>query len=281
MKVRFDRVSGTNGARKSRIGTAGREAGAGWETDIEGNHQVPPMLPKWHSGASKLQLVYERMSTSKERATKDQMKAERTDESPDLADETARENVRLVLAIVEGDREAEREFADRYLPKVRVMLLARSRDRELAADLVQEVMIEAICALRRGQLREPAKLSHFVLAIARNVLNSHYRGAVRQPESLEFPDDLPDLKKDSDEMEDRQRESLALGAISSLDPVDKSILQMTLLEGLKPGLIAQRLGLSSDVVRQRKVRATRRVVEFIKFRSQNEFRIHSMAGQKP
>jgi len=89
------------------------------------------------------------------------------------------------------------------------------------------------------------------------------------------------LKKDSDEMEDRQRESLALGAISSLDPVDKSILQMTLLEGLKPGLIAQRLGLSSDVVRQRKVRATRRVVEFIKFRSQNEFRIHSMAGQKP
>ena len=76
-----------------------------------------------------------------------------------LTQEPAQENERLVRAIVGGDREAEHTFAQRYLRPVKAMLLARSRNPDLTADLVQEVMIEAICALRRGQLREPAKLS--------------------------------------------------------------------------------------------------------------------------
>jgi len=42
-------------------------------------------------------------------------------------------------------------------------------------------MIEALCALRRGQLRDPAKLTQFVIAIARNVLNNHFEAKFGGP----------------------------------------------------------------------------------------------------
>ena len=63
-------------------------------------------------------------------------------------------------------------------------------------------------------------------------------------------------------------------AIASLEQVDKTILEMTLVEGLKPGVIAQRLGLKSDMVRQRKLRATRRVIDFVRRQSQSEVSNH-------
>lgn len=209
------------------------------------------------------------------------MNTQQSDEAGLIADRAAQENARLVAAIAAGDRDAESEFADRFVPRVKAMLLARSRNSELACDLLQDVMIEALCALRNGQLRDSAKLTPFVLAIARNVLNSHYRSSSRQPESLEFPDDLPDLSSTTLQVEDQQRETLALAAIDSLDKIDRSILQLTLVDGLKPGAIAERLGLNPEVVRQRKLRATRKVIDFVRARSQKDSPIHSVTGQKP
>jgi DNA-directed RNA polymerase specialized sigma24 family protein len=97
---------------------------------------------------------------------------------------------------------------------------------------------------------------------------------------LEFPDNLPDLNSMEEKMETEQRESMAARAIDSLDPVDKAILQMTLVNGLKPGVIADRLRLSPDVVRQRKSRATRRVIEFVARVSQSINSNHSITGKK-
>jgi len=195
------------------------------------------------------------------------MKGRPSDKAGLLAHDAAQHNVWLVTRIAAGDGDAEHEFALRYVQPVRAMLLARSRNADLAADLQQDVLIEAICALRRGQLREPAKLAGFVSAIARNKLNTYYR-ANRRTEILEFPDDLPDLSSAASRVEEQQRESTALDVIASLDPLDRKILEMTLVEGLKPGVIAQRLGLSPDVVRQRKLRATRRVTESVRRQSQ-------------
>jgi len=208
------------------------------------------------------------------------MKGHRSDIAGSLMEDAAQHNERLVTRIAAGDRDAEHDFALRYLQPVRAMLLARSRNPDLAADLQQEVLMEAICALRRGQLRDPAKLSGFVIAIARNKLNTHYR-ANRRTELLEFPDDLPDLSSATDRVEEQLRESMALEVIASLDPVDRKILEMTLVEGLKPGVIAQRLHLSPDVVRQRKLRATRRVTESVRRQSQMPPRDDIIAGRMP
>lgn len=195
-----------------------------------------------------------------------------------MTEAVAQQNEQLLTRIAAGDRDAEREFALRYLQPVRTMLLARSRNPDLSADLQQEVMIEAICALRRGQLREPAKLSGFVIGIARNRLNNHFR-ANRRTETLEVPDDLPDLSSANEQVEDQQRESAALEVIAGLDPLDRKILEMTLVEGLKPGVIAERLQLSPDMVRQRKLRATRRVTETVRSQSQMPSTDHSIVGK--
>jgi RNA polymerase sigma factor (sigma-70 family) len=193
---------------------------------------------------------------------------------------SARENELLVEAIVNGDRDAEQELALRFMRPVKAMLLARSRNPDVTPDLLQDVMIEVICTLRRGQLREPAKLAGFVAAVARNVLNSHFRGSARQPEAIEFPDDLPDLSTMSSRLDEQEREDRALAAISSLEPLDKTILQMTLVEGLKPGIIAERLRLNPDVVRQRKLRATRRVIDFVRTQSQKDSTVHLITGRR-
>jgi len=221
----------------------------------------------------------ERMTPLPLGSSEEQMSVHRSDIPGLSTQDAAQEDERLVRAIVDGDFEAERTFASRYLRPVRAMLLARSRNPDLAADLLQDTMIEAICALRRGQLREPAKLTQFVIAIARNVLNSHFRSSVRRPESLELPENLPDLSSATNSLEDQERETLAMDAISTLDPVDQTILQMTLVDGLKPGIIAQRMRLSADVVRQRKLRATRRVIDFVRRQSQTESSGHSIAGK--
>src|ERR1700677_785101 len=84
---------------------------------------------------------------------------------------TEGEEAALVAAIAAGDRESESIFAARYMPKVRTLLIVRSRNPELARDLQQDVMIEALCALRKGQLRDAERLPAFVAGIARNVLN--------------------------------------------------------------------------------------------------------------
>jgi RNA polymerase sigma-70 factor (ECF subfamily) len=191
-----------------------------------------------------------------------------------MAIETVLETEQLVSAIASGDREAEQRFVSIYLPSVKVMLRARTRNAEIAADLLQDVMIEAICALRRGQLREAEKLPAFVLGIARNLLNNHFKGIARQPVSLESPDEVIDLNDATEAIAERQEHDLVRRAISALDPTDQSILQLTLAEGLKPGAIAERLSLNPDVVRQRKVRATRKLVDFVSRLSQSKSAIH-------
>jgi DNA-directed RNA polymerase specialized sigma24 family protein len=53
-------------------------------------------------------------------------------------------------------------------------------------------------------------------------------------------------------------------ALAGLAPTDRRILLLTLIEGLKPGEIAAHLGLTSDVVRTRKLRALRRTADRVK-----------------
>jgi RNA polymerase sigma factor (sigma-70 family) len=163
---------------------------------------------------------------------------------------------------------------------VRTLLIVRSRNPDLALDLQQDVMIEALCALRKGQLRDAERLPAFVAGIARNVLNNHYRGQSRLPLHEELPEEIVDTIEENplDSEAAEERRLIAQKAIASLNDVDRSILQMTLVDNLKPGVIAERLGLGPDVVRQRKLRATRRVMEIVRELSQSGNASHKETG---
>jgi RNA polymerase sigma-70 factor (ECF subfamily) len=67
----------------------------------------------------------------------------------------------------------------------------------------------------------------------------------------------------ADPIAEFERLNLVRQALTTLNAEDRKILSLTLVDGLKPGEIAQRLGLSSEVVRARKSRLVKKMVEHV------------------
>jgi len=168
----------------------------------------------------------------------------------------------LAGRVAAGDRAAEEEFVLLYRPRVLCVLRARLRDWEAARELANDALMAALQALRAGRLKEAFRLSAFVAGIARNVANNHLRSRMRHPRPEPLDDDLPGTDPVA-EMEEAERHRLVCREIARLDDTDRAVLEMTLAQGLKPGEIATRLGLSSEVVRARKSRAIRKVIESV------------------
>ena len=83
------------------------------------------------------------------------------------------------------DAAAEGEFCRRFAPRVRLYGLRHLRDRHAAADLVQQVLMMALERLRAGKLREPERLTSFVLGMCRIVVMDQRRGTARREGLLE------------------------------------------------------------------------------------------------
>ena len=67
---------------------------------------------------------------------------------------------------------AEEEFVGLFSDRVRFLVLARTRDPEVARDLAQDVMLAVVNALRNGQLRDAERLTAFVYGTARNLFGA-------------------------------------------------------------------------------------------------------------
>lgn len=171
----------------------------------------------------------------------------------------------LVERVRQGDAEAEAEVVRQFSQRVYVITFVRTRDREAARDLVQDVLMAVIAALRKGQLQDPEKLPAFVHGTARNLINNQLRNAGQRPPLEPLPEDLPQVNMIG-ELEQAERVDLVRQALRGLGEEDRRILWMTLVEGRKPGEIASLLGLSAEVVRTRKLRAARRVAELVQKR---------------
>ena len=173
---------------------------------------------------------------------------------PEPADQSG-----LVARLAQGDPAAEGELVEHFTPRIRAMMMARTRDADLARDLTQDTLIALLQALRQGQLREQDRLAAFAHGVARNVCNNFFRTRQREPISTELAEDLA-VAAPGDDPEEREKLVLLQQGLAELSEGDRQILQMTLADGLKPGEIAERLGLTSEVVRARKSRAQKRIV---------------------
>jgi RNA polymerase sigma-70 factor (ECF subfamily) len=177
---------------------------------------------------------------------------------------TPEEQSLLAERVRSREPSAEEELVRLFAGRVSVLAFARTRDRELARDLTQDVMLAVVLALRNGHLREAERLAAFVYGTARNVINNYLRTRSRVPRIDPLDGELEAAATRFDQVEKSERVGLVRRALDSLDSTDRQILLLTLTEGLKPGEIAARLGLTSEVVRTRKSRALRKTVERIK-----------------
>ena len=178
---------------------------------------------------------------------------------------TAAEQADLVARIQSGDRAAEARIVELFAPAVQAMARVRSRGTVDQQDISQDVLIAVITALRRGQLRDSERLGPFVAGVARNVISNELRGRRTRPSQPLAEEDVPvaDLR---DEMARRDRARMLRAALEEMSDADRRILVLTLVQGLKSGEIASRLGLDDQVVRARKSRAVRRLTERIQGR---------------
>lgn len=98
----------------------------------------------------------------------------------------------LVSRLETGDSQAEDELVRHYVPTVRLILLRRTRNAQLANDLCQDTFVIALRRLRGGELRDPQALSAFIHKIAVNLSIEHFRYEKR---FVYAPDEIISLHK--------------------------------------------------------------------------------------
>jgi len=182
-------------------------------------------------------------------------------ESPDLD--------LLLRRAASGDPHAERLLVEHFAPRIRAMALARTRDHDLARDLTQETLVALVLAFRKGQVRDHDRVTAFVAGVARNVINNHKRRRLRHPEA-QLDENAVDFPAPSiDDADTAERRAMLAAALAELGPADREVLRLTLVEGLKSGEIAKRIGVSAEVARTRKSRALKRILDVMADRSRN------------
>jgi RNA polymerase sigma-70 factor (ECF subfamily) len=176
--------------------------------------------------------------------------------------EDAADVVGWVTRIATGHVADEAALVEYFAPRVRAMVRGRLRQGDAVADLTQDTLLAVILALRKGQLRDAERLPAFVLGVARNVVNNHLRGVHRRGEG-ELDAEVAASLVVAEPREEEERRALVTQALDAMAPADREVLHLTLVDGLHPREIAQRLSLPSETVRQRKTRALKRLVAVV------------------
>lgn len=165
----------------------------------------------------------------------------------------------LAQRIRVGDRSAEDELVTTYRRAVLIIAVARTRDRDTAADLTQEILIAVLKSLRQGQLRDPSKLAAFIQGTSRNLINNYLRAKVRHPE-VEL-DDTAHTADPVEGLESLERGRLVRRELQSFSATDQEILLLSLVDGHSLAEVALKVNLSHDAVRARKSRAVRKIIK--------------------
>jgi len=173
----------------------------------------------------------------------------------------------LVARIAAGEQAAEEELVRAYSRRVYSIAAARTRDREIARDLTQDILLAVIKAVRADHVREADKLVAFIQGTAKNVINNYFRTRIRRSEtSLEAASQhIWDSVLESEAAERRRLVQRELERCSLLD---QQILLFSLVDGHSLAEVAKRLNLSHDAVRARKSRLVRKMTE--KFRRMSQ-----------
>jgi RNA polymerase sigma-70 factor, ECF subfamily len=167
----------------------------------------------------------------------------------------------LAVRIKDGDNEAEAEVCRRMGPRIRLYGLRHLRSAAAADDLVQQVLLKMIEALRAGRLREPEKLAQFALGTCRMTVADLRRTARRQEKLLaEFG---PDLIPDSPPLPRLDDAQLAR-CVQSLKERERSVVVLTFYDEQTAAETAGFLGISEAnvrVIRHRAIRELRACME--------------------
>jgi RNA polymerase sigma-70 factor, ECF subfamily len=153
---------------------------------------------------------------------------------------------RLIESAGEGAKAAESVLYRRFARRIELYGLRHLGSRDRALDLVQQVLVGVLSALRAGRVHDPASLPSFVLGTCRNVSSDMRRKERRQLEIAVRggPDEAPSPPALS--QSDVVR---LLGCIGSLAEREATVVHMSFWEDRDADEIGVRVGVSAGNVR--------------------------------
>jgi RNA polymerase sigma-70 factor (ECF subfamily) len=163
----------------------------------------------------------------------------------------------LAQRVADGQRSAEAEVCRRMGPRIRLYGLRHLRSASAADDLVQQVLLTMLEALRAGRLRDRDKLPPFVLVTGRMTVLDMRRGARRRERLLaEFgadlvPDQPPMPRLDGDQL---------ARCVQTLKERERSVVVLTFYDEQTSAEAAGFLGISEAnlrVIRHRAIKQLR------------------------
>ena len=179
----------------------------------------------------------------------------------------------LATRILKGDGSAESQLVERYARPVKLILLKRTRDPQLTADLTQDTFVIALQKLRAGELRNPEALAAFLRQIAINLSIEHYRrekryvsngGGINSPQ-------VPHIDQKAEQMDRHQARRALEEVLSELAmPRDREILRRFYLLEEEKSRICGALDLSAVHFDRVLYRAKQRMRNLIKQRKDIE-----------
>ena len=167
----------------------------------------------------------------------------------------------LAQRIASGDSDAEAEMCRRMGPRIRLYGLRHLRSPPAADDLVQQVLLKVLEALRAGRLRDADKLAPFVLGTCRMTVLDQRRSARRQERLLEAFGGV--LVPEQEEMPQLDGERL-VRCVQALKERERSVVVMTFYDERTAAESGRALGLSEAnvrVIRHRAIRQLRACME--------------------
>ena len=189
----------------------------------------------------------------------------------------------LMRQLIEGSQDALAGLYDRHAQAVFAAALRVSRDREIAAEVVQETFLTM---WNRAELFDPSRgaLPTWLLAIARNraidrlraagrheraaTFSSFGRGEADDQSTVEWLTSTGDLigaagPEPGPEMAlaDKETRESIQDALSSLSPLERRVIELAYDAGLSQSEIAARLGWPMGTVKTRTRRAFRHLRE--------------------
>ena len=167
----------------------------------------------------------------------------------------------LALRIRAMESAAEEEFVVLFQRRIRGFAVTNGGDAALAEELSQDVLWAVIRSLREGKVQQPAQLPAFVWGTARNLLSDRIRS--RSREKLTPLLEGMDMPRPALEQHEFERQRAAEQAIGTLEPHERGVLLLSLVDGLRADAIAAKIGITSEAVRQRKSRALKKLTEIL------------------
>jgi RNA polymerase sigma-70 factor, ECF subfamily len=151
-------------------------------------------------------------------------------------------------------RDAFDALYERHLQAVHAFVLARTRDRDLAADLVQETLLRAWRNIGEVGGLEADRQRAWLVAVARNLVIDRSRRARTELAAMDRAGRLPEAAAPADPADQAQvaRDVAAVDrAITALPEDDRELLSLQVIGGLTSAQIGKLMGEPAGTVRYR------------------------------